>query len=62
MLLHRGLKAEGFYGIGNKPVFILFLITAIVAIRFTPLREYFTAERLWGCSLRLRSPGLRLCA
>jgi uncharacterized membrane protein YdjX (TVP38/TMEM64 family) len=27
-------------------VFILFLITAIVAIRFTPLREYFTVEKL----------------
>lgn len=27
-------------------VFMLFLITAIVAIRFTPLREHFTAERL----------------
>ncbi len=36
-------------------LFILFLITAIVAIRFTPLREYFAAERL-GMLLETAGP------
>ena len=36
-------------------VLILFLITAIVAIRFTPLREYFTAVRL-GMLLETAGP------
>jgi uncharacterized membrane protein YdjX (TVP38/TMEM64 family) len=27
-------------------VFIIFLVTAVVAVRFTPLREYLTAEKL----------------
>jgi uncharacterized membrane protein YdjX (TVP38/TMEM64 family) len=27
-------------------IFILFLVTALVVVRFTPLREYLTAERL----------------
>lgn len=36
-------------------ILILFLITAVVAIRFTPLREYFTPERL-GLFLETAGP------
>ena len=36
-------------------VLIIFLVTAIVAIRFTPLKEYFTGERL-GLLLETAGP------
>jgi uncharacterized membrane protein YdjX (TVP38/TMEM64 family) len=36
-------------------IFIIFLVTALVAVRFTPLREYLTAERL-GCLLEIAGP------